>query len=149
MKLVVLSSFPVFLAEMASLKSCKINFWVPIQEPKWHNPVRPSIHLHPPPPPPRVSVLHKNVSQILAIIDFFKQRNYRKNLVSKEENYRYITLSQTSCLNLDRFGIGNYISFNSDCRSAPFAGLDLIFRVIYVSKRTHFKLIIDFRLECF
>ena len=25
---------------------------------------------------------------ILAIIDFFKQRNYRKNLVSKEEYYR-------------------------------------------------------------
>ena len=32
--------------------------------------------------------LHKNVSQILAMIDFFKQRNYRKNLVSKEEYYR-------------------------------------------------------------
>ena len=93
-----------------------------------------------------VSVLHKNVSQILAIIDFFKQRNYRENLVSKEENYRYITLCQTSCLNLDKFGVGNY---TSDCRSAPFAGLDLIFRVIYVSERTHFKLIIDFRLECF
>ena len=66
----------------------------------------------------RVLVLHKNVSQILAIIDFFKQRNYRKNLVSKEENYKYITLSQTSCLNLDKFGVGNYIS---DCRLAPFA----------------------------
>ena len=23
----------------------KLNFWVPIQEPKWHTPVRPSIHL--------------------------------------------------------------------------------------------------------
>ena len=93
-----------------------------------------------------MSVLHKNVSQILAIMDFFKQRNYRKNLVSKEENYRYITLSQTSCLNLHKFGIGNYIS---DCPSAPFTGLDLIFCVIYVSERTYFKLIIDFRLECF
>ena len=31
------------------------------------------------------NVLRKNVSQILAIIDFFKQINYRKNLVSKEE----------------------------------------------------------------
>ena len=29
----------------------KLNFWVPIQEPKWHTPVCPSIHL--PPPPPR------------------------------------------------------------------------------------------------
>ena len=32
--------------------------------------------------------LRKNVSQILAIIDFFKRRNYRKDLVSKEEYYR-------------------------------------------------------------
>ena len=32
--------------------------------------------------------LRKNVSQILAIIDLFKQRNYRKNIVSKEEYYR-------------------------------------------------------------
>ena len=31
----------------------KLNFWVPIQEPKWHTPVRPSIHL---PPPPRVKI---------------------------------------------------------------------------------------------
>ena len=35
-----------------------------------------------------VGVLHKNVSQILAIIDFFKERNYRKNRVRKEEYYR-------------------------------------------------------------
>ena len=32
--------------------------------------------------------LRKNVSQSLAMIDFFKQRNYRKNLVSKEEYYK-------------------------------------------------------------
>ena len=32
--------------------------------------------------------LHKNVSQILAIIDFFKQRNCWKNLISKEEYYK-------------------------------------------------------------
>ena len=32
--------------------------------------------------------LHRNISQILAIIDFFKQRNYWENLVSKEEYYR-------------------------------------------------------------
>ena len=32
--------------------------------------------------------LRNNVSQILAIINFFKQRNFRKNLVSKEEYYR-------------------------------------------------------------
>ena len=93
-----------------------------------------------------MSVIHKNVSQILPIIDFFKQINYWENLVSKEENYRHITLSQTSCLNFDKFSVGNYIS---DCRSAQFAGLDLIFRVIYVSQRTHFILIIDLRLEFF
>ena len=95
-----------------------------------------------------VLVLHRNVSQILAISDFFKQRNYQKNLVIKEENYKYITLSQTSCLNLDKFGIGNCIS---DCQSAPFASLDLIF-TSSTSVSAHiflFKLIIDFRLECF
>ena len=32
--------------------------------------------------------LHKNVSQMLAIIEFFKQRNHRVNLVTKEEYYR-------------------------------------------------------------
>ena len=32
--------------------------------------------------------LHKNISQILAIIDFFKERNYWENLVNKEEYYR-------------------------------------------------------------
>ena len=31
--------------------------------------------------------LFKNVSQILAIIDFFKQENYQKNFVSKAEEY--------------------------------------------------------------
>ena len=38
-----------------------------------------------------VSVLDKNVSQVNsnAIIDFFKQRNYQRNLVSKEENYMH------------------------------------------------------------
>ena len=93
-----------------------------------------------------VSVLHKNVSQIIAIIDFFKQRNYQKNLVSKEENHMH-NFKPNKFLNLDKFGIGNYIS---DCRSAPFAGLhiDLIICIIYVSQRTHFKLMIDFRLEC-
>ena len=37
---------------------------------------------------------HKNVSQISAIIDFFKQRNYRKNLVGKEEYYRQYNFKQ-------------------------------------------------------
>ena len=57
-----------------------------------------------------VGILHNNVSQILAIIDFFKERNYRENRVRKEEYYR-----QQVVLSLDRFGVGNYIP---DCQSA-------------------------------
>ena len=54
---------PVFLVEMASMKPCKINlgrifmrklnFWVPIQEPKWHAPINSSIHLPLSPPEQR------------------------------------------------------------------------------------------------
>ena len=54
-------------------------------------------------------------SQILATTDFFKHwktLSARKNIISK------ITINQTSRLNLDKFGGGNYIP---DCRSAPFA----------------------------
>ena len=29
----------------------KLNFWMPLREPKWHTPICPSIHLPPPPPP--------------------------------------------------------------------------------------------------
>ena len=39
----------------------KLNFWIAIQEPKWHILIRPLIHLHPP-PPPRVK-LTKNHQQ--------------------------------------------------------------------------------------
>ena len=35
-----------------------------------------------------VGVLHKSVSQILATIDFFKKRNYKKSLVRKKEYHR-------------------------------------------------------------
>ena len=67
----------------------------------------------------RGRVLHKNVSQILAIIDFFKQKNYWKKPLSARKNIiGNITLSKTSRLNLEKFGIGDYIP---DCRSAPFA----------------------------
>ena len=62
--------------------------------------------------------LHKNFSKNFNKIDFFKQRNFRKNLVSKKNITGNITLSQTSRLNLDKFGEGSYIP---DCRLAPFA----------------------------
>ena len=38
-------------------------------------------------------------------------------VISKEEYYSKITINQTSRLNFDKFGRGNYIP---DCRSAPF-----------------------------
>ena len=41
-----------------------------------------------------------------------KTLSARKNIIGN------ITLSQTSCLSLNKFGVGNYIP---DCRSAPFA----------------------------
>ena len=94
-----------------------------------------------------VGVLH-NVSQILAISNFFKQKNYWKKTLSARKNIiGNITLSTISRLNLDKFGIGNYIP---DCRSAPFVltiGLSLC--VIYIGKCTQLKLIIDCRLERF
>ena len=45
--------------------------------------------------------LHKNVSQILAIINFFKQRNYRKDLVSKEEYYINVCTDVESIIKTD------------------------------------------------
>ena len=58
--------------------------------------------------------LYKNVSQILEIIEFFKQRKYRKNLVSKEEYYRQHNFKPNKSFKLS---VGNYIP---DCRSTPF-----------------------------
>ena len=59
--------------------------------------------------------LHKNSSQILAIIDFFKRRNYQKTSSVRKNTIANINLSQISCSNLDKFGVGNGIP---DCRSA-------------------------------
>ena len=54
--------------------------------------------------------VHKNVSQMLAIIDFFN-RQIMENVVSKEEcyNIRKNVISQISRLNLDKFGVSNCI----------------------------------------
>ena len=62
-------------------------------------------------------VLQKNVSQILAIIDFSSKEITRKILSARKNTISNITLSQTSSLDLDKFDGGNYIP---DCRSAPF-----------------------------
>ena len=51
-----------------------------------------------------VGVLHKNVYQLLATIDFFKQRNYRKNLVSKEEYYRQHNFEPNKSFKLGQIG---------------------------------------------
>ena len=48
--------------------------------------------------------LHKNVSQILATIDFFKQRNYWKNLFSKEEYYRQHNFEPNKSFRLGQIG---------------------------------------------
>ena len=48
--------------------------------------------------------LHKNVSQILATIDFFKQRNYRKNLFSEEEYYRQHNFEPNKSFKLGQIG---------------------------------------------
>ena len=62
--------------------------------------------------------LRKNVSQILAVIDFSSREITEKTLSARKNIIGNITLSQTSCLSLNKFGVGNYIP---DCRSAPFA----------------------------
>ena len=49
-----------------------------------------------------VGVLHNNVSQILAIIDVFKQRNYWKNLVSKEEYYKQHSFKPNKSFKLEQ-----------------------------------------------
>ena len=46
--------------------------------------------------------LLKNVSQILAIIDFFKQRNYLENLVRKEEYDRQNNFNTNKLFKLEQ-----------------------------------------------
>ena len=62
--------------------------------------------------------LRKNVSQILAVIDFFKQRNYRKNLVSKEQYYRQHNFKPDKSFKLEQIWRRQ---LHPDCRSAPVA----------------------------
>ena len=100
--------------------------------------------------------LRKNVSQILAIIDFFKQRNYRKSLASKEEYYRQHNFKPNKLFKFEqiwRRQLHSWLPIGTirrNYRSSPTRlGLGPILRVIYISERTHFKLIIDFRLERF
>ena len=62
--------------------------------------------------------LSKNVSQILAIIDFSSREITGKTLSARKNIIGNITLSQTSRLSFNKFGVGNYIP---DCRTAPFA----------------------------
>ena len=54
-------------------------------------------------------VLQKNVSQILAKIDFSSKEITRKILSARKNTISNITLSQTSSLDLHKFGGGNYI----------------------------------------
>ena len=61
--------------------------------------------------------LHRNISQILAIIDFSSKEIARKTLSVSKNIIGNINLGQTSRLNLDKFGISNDIP---ECRSALF-----------------------------
>ena len=63
-------------------------------------------------------VLHNNVSQILATVNFSSGEIDGKFLSVWKNFIGNINLGQTIRLNLDKFGIGNDIP---DCHSAPFA----------------------------
>ena len=56
-----------------------------------------------------VEGLHKNVSQILAIINFSSRESAGKTLSVRKNIIGNTNLGQTSRLNLDKFGIGNDI----------------------------------------
>ena len=60
--------------------------------------------------------LHKNISQILATINLLSGEIARKTLSVRKNFIGNIHLSQTSCLNLDKFSSGNEIPI-PDCRS--------------------------------
>ena len=62
-------------------------------------------------------MLHKNVSQIFAIADFSNTEITGKTLSVRKDIIGNTNLGQVSRLNLDKFGVGNYIR---DCRSLPF-----------------------------
>ena len=62
-------------------------------------------------------MLHKNVSKIFAIADFSSAEITGKTLSVRKDIIGNINLGQASRLNLDKFGVGNYIR---DCRSSPF-----------------------------
>ena len=65
-----------------------------------------------------VGVLHKNVSQMLATINFSSGEIARKTLSVKKNFISNVNLGQTNCLNLDKFVIGNDIP---NYQSAPLA----------------------------
>ena len=97
--------------------------------------------------------LYKSDSQILATIDFSCRQIARKTLSVRKNFTGNINLSQTSRLNLDKFGIGNDIPVITDRHCSQTIGLMVaqgsILRVVHSSKFTHFNLIIDFGLESF
>ena len=53
--------------------------------------------------------VQNNVSQMLAIVYFFDRNIAGKTLSARKNVIGNITLSQISGLNLDKFGVGNYI----------------------------------------
>ena len=75
---------------------------------------------------------------------FFKQRNYRKNFVRKEEFYRQHNFKPNKSFKLEqiwRRQLHSWLPIGTIRITR--LGLGPILRVIYISERTHFKLIID------
>ena len=58
-----------------------------------------------------MGVLHKNVSHILATINFLSGEIAEKTLSVRKNFIGNINLGQTSHLNLNKFGIGNDVPF--------------------------------------
>ena len=85
---------------------------------------------------------------------FFQAEKLPQNLFSKEEYYRQHNFEPNKSFKLGQIGRRQLHSslligtIHVNYRPTRL-GLGLILRVIYISERTHFKLIIDFRLERF
>ena len=78
--ILVMHSFPcwnskhkIFLNKfLGRIFMWKLNFWVPLQEPKRHTPVCPLIHL--PPPPPRAPAVPEYIQKEFSLIEVICDR---------------------------------------------------------------------------
>ena len=91
--LIVIHSFPCWNSKhkilwnkfLGTIFMRKLNFWVPLREPKWHIPVCPSIHLPPsprafPPKPPGVKT-QRNSTILSHDINFLSRRRFHYTMI--------------------------------------------------------------------